>query len=185
MAVELEKITAVLITKQPTYPERVLSSIVGKPFGGIVIETNCKGVYRRFEMAEFVHTPFVYVQDDDCICPIREIAEEAQPEEMTCAMKPHYIHTYVNLKCALVGWGTIFPRHMLSVLDEYISIYGEEDEVYRKGTDRIFTALNYPQRRIPMGIVDTADATAPDRMSYDPDHYRIREEALKRCESLR
>lgn len=179
--IHFRDITAVLITKEKYYPPRVLESIIVSSFNTVIVQHGCEGVYRRFYRA--IHTAYVYVQDDDAICPIEELAKQAGPDFITCAMKPHYIDEYANLKCCLIGWGAIFPAHMMSVLNKYLRSY-ENDYFYKMGADRIFTALNFPQKRLPLPITDMPWALDKGRMSMQADHYEIRRKVLERCESL-
>ena len=44
----------------------------------------------------------------------------------------------------------------------------------------IFSYLNYPQLRLLLDHVDMPWATAPDRLSMQPDHYRLRDEVERR-----
>lgn len=176
--------TAVLITKEEEYPANVLYHVKQFPFRDIVMEVKCPGVWRRFEIAKEVETPLVYVQDDDAICPIGELMEEASMEGLTLAMSSTHIRNYRHLKCALIGHGAVFPKGMVGVMDKYLEKW-PRDRVFELGADRIFTALNFPlQRRLCLRVTDLPTAVNPDRMSFMPDHYWIRAESEKRCESV-
>ncbi len=186
--INFNETTAVLITKNETYPIQVLESVAKYPFKGIMIRTNCKTVHARYDLAMMSSssTPFIYVQDDDALGSIGQLMREADPTRISCVMKPHYFYEYEDLKCCLIGWGAVIPYNM--IVDGWESLYQNKfgfDSIMIMEADRIFTAFHYPQLRIPSsGIQDLPWAMLSDRLSMAPDHYEKRRIALRRVAEI-
>ncbi len=98
-------------------------------------------------------------------------------------MKLHHLDSYKNTRIALLGWGSIFPKSTIKVLDEYRKVYGE-DAVFRRESERIMTWLSYPQQRLELPIEDLPSAFAPDRLSMQPGHYDYIPLVEQRCATL-
>lgn len=171
-----------LITKEKTYPKEVLDHVAQYPFGEIQILTHCDSPHRKQELFEKAKYDWIFYQDDDAIGPIPELFDNSF-DGITCAMKTKHIEAYKDSKIALLGWGSVFPKSCIKVLDRYRAKYGE-DEVYKRETERIMTYFNYPQKRLDLPIMDLLSAYLPDRLSMQPNHYDYIPIVEERCRSL-
>lgn len=181
--IELHKVSACLITKDRLYPSEPLSRVLALPFGELLILTGCDSPHRKQDLFAKAKYGTVYYQDDDCIAPIAELAERSDPTMINCAMKAGHLKAYANKRIALLGWGSFFPQSTIGVLDLYREEYGE-DHVYKRETERIMTWFSYPQRRLELPITDLPSATAPDRLSMQPDHYGYIPIVEERCRRI-
>ncbi len=181
--INLPKVSCCLITKDPVYPREILAQLTQFPFGEILILTNCDSPHRKHELFAKAKYDLLYYQDDDAICPIQQLAEQADPTMITCAMKPFHLEKYANSKIALVGWGSFFPKSVLGVLKRYVDVYGE-DEVFKRETERIMTYFNYPQKRLDLPIADLPSAWDSDRLSMQPGHYDYIPVVEERCRNI-
>lgn len=181
--IDLKQVSACLITKDPIYPEEIWESVLGAGFGEVLILTNCDSPHRKHELFNRAKYEWLYMQDDDAICPIEELAEMANEGIITCAMKPFHLEKYKSSRIALLGWGALFQRDKLAVLDKYKDRYGE-DYIYKRETERILTYLNYPQARLNLPIVDLPSAFALDRLSNQEGHYDFIPLVEQRCRDL-
>ena len=163
----LQQVSAILITKEEHYPEVVLSHITSYGFGEIRILTHCDGIFWRF-LKEPIYNN-VYVQDDDCITPIETIFEGYDGDKITCGNTQHHIGFYANSKICLIGHGAFFPWHRVHVLEKYKTLFGFDSD-YLIETDRIFTFLNYPQKRIPIEVNHLPSSYNSDRLSMRTAH---------------
>lgn len=98
-------------------------------------------------------------------------------------MKRSHLESYARSRIALLGWGSIFPRRVIQILQLYRDRYGE-DRVYRRETERIMTYLCWPQQRLELPIVDLPSAWASDRLSMQPGHYEYIRIVEERCAAL-
>jgi len=182
--IDLSKVTCCLITKDKKYPPEIIQHLSQYEFGEILISTNCDSPHRKHELFAKAKHDLIYYQDDDAICPVRELAEKTDPRIINVAMKRQHFEQYSTLKMTMgLGWGSIFPKKLLESLQKYRDVYGE-DEVYKRETERIFTYLNYPQNRMILPIVDLPSAYAPDRLSMQPGHYDYIQVVDERCSKL-
>lgn len=178
-----QEVSACLITKDPVYPRDVLNEVCKIPFGEILVLTNCDSPHRKHELFAKAKYDTLYYQDDDSICPIRELLELANPGIITCAMKPFHLEKYKDSRIALLGWGSLFEKKVLLELHRYTDKYGE-DHVFKRETERILTYFNFPQRRLNLPIYDLQSAFAPDRLSMQPGHYDFIPLVENRCSKL-
>jgi hypothetical protein len=176
-------ISACFITKDHTYPKEIIDHVFQFTFGEFLFLTNCDSPHRKQELFEKASFDYIYYQDDDCIAPIPELLAQAKPHIINCAMKSFHLNQYKDSRIALVGWGSIFPKRLIKVLDKYRNAHGE-DELYQRETERIMTYLNFPQNRLELPIVDLPSATAPDRLSMQPNHYNYIPQVEERCKAL-
>lgn len=182
--IDLKKVSACLITKEKTYPPQVLAQVASFPFGEILILTECDSPFRKYELFTKTKFDYIYYQDDDAICPIRELAQLSKNDIINVAMKVPHMVEYRDLKMTMgLGWGSIFPKKILESLKQYTDRYGE-DFIYKRETEKILTALNYPQNRLPLPIIDLPSAYNSDRLWQDKDHKNYQLIAHQRCESL-
>ena len=176
-------VSACFITKDPTYPSVIVDRVIRVGFGECLFLTNCPSPHLKQLLFEKAHYDLLYYQDDDCIAPIEELLARATPDTITCAMKPGHLAAYANSRIALLGWGAIFPKRTISVLNQYRAVYGE-DAVYRRESERIMTWLAWPQVRLDLPIEDLPSAFAPDRLSMQPGHYDYIAIVDTRCVAL-
>lgn len=172
-----------LISKIALYPREILVNVASVGFGEILILTNCESPHRKQELFQKAKYDVVAYQDDDCLAPFPSLLQAADPRMITCAMKPFHIEKYARGRIALLGWGSIIPKHAIDALDFYREEFGE-DEVYRRETERIMTWLDYPQVRLPLEIIDLPSAIDADRLSAQPGHYDYIEIVDQRCRQI-
>lgn len=181
--IDPKTVSACFITKDAVYPGTILTHVQHFGFGEYLILTNCDSPHRKQELFEKAKFDHIYYQDDDCIGPIDELLSAAELGRITCAMKSGHIHAYAHSRIALLGWGSIFPKSAIRVLDYYRTQYGEDD-VYRRETERIMTWFNYPQVRLDLPIIDLPSASAPDRLSNQPGHREFIPIVEERCAAI-
>lgn len=182
--IEVSQISACLITRDATYPHQVLESIAQYPFGEILILTNCTSPFRKYELFEKAKFDMIYYQDDDAICPINELLDKSEPDELNIAMKYGHFDLYKERRITMgMGWGSIFNRKILKSLKKYTDKYGEDD-VFKREAERILTYLNYPQNRIILPIIDTAAARDLNRLWRQSHHHKYVRLVEERCKEL-
>ena len=139
-------------------------------------------VYGRYLAASQARTPLIYTQDDDCLVDnIAELIAAFDGEHLVSAMKPDAIARYEEQRrrraqVTLLGWGSVFRREWISVLDRYISRYGV-DELLLREADRVFTLLlDRPHHVVPAKIHEFTCARDPRALSMQKshwEHYRV------------
>lgn len=177
------EISACFITKEDAYPYTIVPSIFRIPFGELLFLTGCDSPHRKQELFRKAKFEYIYYQDDDCIAPISQLIQAAVPGTINCAMKSGHITAYSKSRIALLGWGSVFPKSCIEVLDLYRDRWGE-DFLYCRETERIMTFLNYPQNRLDLPIRDLPSAFKADRLSMQPDHYKYIRDVEERCKEL-
>src|SRR3990167_1721268 len=169
--IDLSKVSACLMTKDPVYPQQILNEIKKYPFGEVLILVNSDSPYNKYNLFKAAKFDLIYYQDDDAICPIKELRQLSKPDMINVAMKPGHFEQYKNLRMTMgLGWGAIFPKSILKSLKKYTDRYGE-DELFKRDTEKILTQLNYPQNRLILPIMDLPSAYAPDRLWRQPTHW--------------
>lgn len=182
--INLKNVSACLITKDPVYPKVILDQLLQFPFGEILILTNSDSPHRKYDLFKKTTYDYIYYQDDDAICPIGDVANIAETDVITLAMKPGHFSAHQNNRATMgLGWGSIFPKKMLESLKLYTDKYGE-DEVFQRETERILTYLNFPQKRLSSMIIDLPSASDGSRLWQQPHHVSFKELAESRCATL-
>jgi hypothetical protein len=182
--IDLRQVSCCLITKDLIYPREILDHLLSFAFGEVMILTGCDSPHRKQELFAKAKYEYIFYQDDDCIAPIAQLAELSKPDMINCAMKAGHIAAYAKSRIALLGWGSIFPKSVIKVLDLYRAKYGE-DFIYERETERILTFLNFDKQiRIDLPIVDLPSAYNPDRLSMQPRHYEYIKMVEERCFGL-
>jgi hypothetical protein len=176
-------VSCALITKDPIYPQVIVDRVMAVGFGECLFLTHCDSPHRKQDLFAKAQHDYLYYQDDDCLASIAELLAAAEPNRITCAMKPSHLASYAKSRIALLGWGSIFPKRTIQVLDQYRAVYGE-DHVYKRETERIMTWLSFPQTRLDLPIEDLPSAWAPDRLSMQPGHYDYIPLVERRCAEL-
>ena len=172
-------ITCILITKEKTYPKKVLDSLQG--FDEIIIETECPCIYRRYELALQAKNDLIYIQDDDCIIDWQELYKHYDGR-LTNAITEHHRDYYKDLGMTLIGFGAFITKDMIN-FEPYLAEY-DMDELFLMQTDRIFTYLNKPFNSVVMEVEQLPSSTAPQRMSTTAGHYENLAEVKKRLDTL-
>jgi hypothetical protein len=181
--IDLTKVSCCLNTKENTYPEIILADIGRYPFGEVLIRTHSDSPYRKHELFQQAKYDFIYYQDDDAICPVRELSELSQPEMLNVAMKTDR-DSYKDRRMTMgLGWGSMFPKSILSDLDKYRNLYGE-DALFKRETEKILTYLHWPQNRLILPIIDLPSAGAPDRLYRQSGHYENMLTIEEKCRLL-
>lgn len=177
------KITACLITKEKEYPKLVLERLTLGFFDEIIIKTESPSVYQRYLLAKEAENDIIYVQDDDCLVNYQNLFKHYNGQITNTITLP-FKQKYDDMGCTLMGWGSYFPKSMLSVFDKYIAKYGEDEHLLREA-DRIFTYLNKPFNTIIQPhedlFQDENRMSSPDNIEF---HFRSANEALKKCEFI-
>lgn len=184
--INLAEVSCCLITKDPLYPKEILDHVQQFPFGEVLILTHSDSPYRKHELFAKAKFDWLYYQDDDAICPITELAEQADPADLiiTLAIKEGHFEAYKPYRMSMgLGWGSIFPKSLLKRLDLYRARYGE-DFLFKRDTEKILTSLCYPQKRLILPIQDLPSATASDRLWRQPEHYNYGTLCEERCTEL-
>lgn len=179
-----ENISCCLITKEKEYPKLILDHIKQFNFAEVLILTNSDSPYRKHELFNKAKSDYIYYNDDDAICPIKELLELSKPDIINVAMKQGHYDAHINNRATMgLGWGAIFPKKILESLKLYTDIYGIDD-VYKRETERILTYLNYPQNRLVLPIYDLQSAYAFDRLWRQPIHNEFKLIAQERCKDI-
>ncbi len=182
--IDLTKVSCCLNTKEPIYLKVILDHISQFPFGEILILTHSDSPYRKYELFDKAKYDLIYYQDDDAICPIKELVEQSDPEMINVAMKPHHFEAYSNRRMSMgFGWGSIFNKSVLKALDKYREMYGEDD-LFKRDTEKILTELVFPQNRLVLPIEDLPSAMAPDRLWRQSNHWDNMRIIEERCRVL-
>jgi hypothetical protein len=182
--IDLSKVSCCLNTKEKEYPEEVLRDITRHPFAEILVNVGSNSPHGKYKMFERAKSDFIYYQDDDAICPIKEIAKLSKPGMINVAMAEAHMEAYKNRRMTMgLGWGSIFPKSILGNLKRYTDKYGE-DELFRRDTEKILTELVYPQNRMLLHIQSLPRAMNPDRLSFQPEHYGNMAIIEERCRML-
>lgn len=184
-SVDLSQVSCCLITKDHEYPKEILDNIAQYPFGEVLILTDSDSPYRKHELFAKAKFDLIYYQDDDAICPIKELVQHSDTNKINVAMKPGHFEQYKGTKMTMgLGWGAIFPKKLLASLSRYTDKYGE-DALFKRETERIFTYLNWPQNRVyEFPIQDLPSAYAADRLWRQPQHYDNIKIVEERCSVL-
>jgi hypothetical protein len=192
------KVTAVLITRDESYPDDIL---LNYPFDEVLTETKCPGVHRRFELALQARNDVVYVQDDDCVIDIQHLARHYEGR-LTYAASDGHQHHYEGTGVALIGWGCFFPKRLVDWTRWNLSqpcICFDDDAKHGYAicprhagpgkysgpsheADRVFTYLAQPHRAVLMTIRHLKRERAMSR--DNPDHYRSRDRIIKELHDL-
>ena len=183
MSLDPRHVSACFITKEAVYPPAIVDRVMAVGFGECQFLTNCPSPHLKQRLFEKAAHDYIYYQDDDCLAPIDALLTSAVPDRITCAMKPFHLQRYAHSRIALLGWGSIIPKRLLSVLDCYREVYGE-DHVFQRESERILTWFAWPQNRLELPIEDLPSAWAPDRLSMQPGHYDYIPLVEHRCSQL-
>lgn len=164
------KITAVLITKGDVDLEPILQSLL--QFEDIIVYNKLEVehdylLYGRYTSMIGAKYDIIYTQDDDVITDPMKVCAEYKPGWVTANVPPARRAEYSD-GVTLVGWGSVFDRHLLNAFDRYFEHY-PIDELFLREADRVFTGLNRC-RNIDVPIRHLQHAYASDRMGQESRH---------------
>lgn len=180
---DLSKVSLCLLTKEKEYPKEILDNVMKYGFGEVLIGPDSNSPYNKYQLFAKAKNDILAYQDDDAIVPWDKLIEAYKPDVINVGMKQGHFDAYKDSKMTMgLGWGSIFPKSILSTLKKYTDVYGE-DEVYQRETERILTYLN-PQNRVVLDIQDLPSAWAEDRLWRQPNHNVSARKAEERCSLL-
>ena len=147
----------------------------------------------RFKATQLAETDLIITCDDDCLVTdwdtiyhrhieTGRLVSYLDPSHMAYA-KTHYVHRHDGGTAyeTLLGWGSIFRREWVSVLDRYHTAFGDDEVFYRKA-DRLFTILlDQPHELIECDVRHLPGATSEDALYKRKDHWRMNKEAARRA----
>jgi hypothetical protein len=130
--------------------------------------------YNRYVVArESAMHQTIFTQDDDCITDIRPLIEAYEQGVLVNAMTPEHAAQYPGRQ-TLLGFGALFDRSMLSVLEGW-----EHDALFLRESDRVFGTLN-PHKSVFPSIKILPHAMADNRLYRQPDHLSARDAINRR-----
>lgn len=173
------KVSAIIVTRGDVDLGPCLSSIDADE---IVIRRGHGGVRERWEAALKAKHDVIYVQDDDCIVDFAGVVAAYDPEVVTCNMLTSHRSDYPD-GIALVGWGAVFHRKKVEVLNRYGRAVGL-DELFNREADRVFTGLN-ALKLIDLGVTHLPQAHGADRMGREARHAEDLAEIRRRIQKVR
>jgi hypothetical protein len=154
---DLKSISACLVTRDSAICPEIMDSLSG--FGEIIVTTDSRSVYGRFDAVSFAKYPLVYTQDDDfLVTDFSKLIRCWDGRFVThhnCRWNLLYRAPFTT-----IGYGAIFQRDLaMEALDIYEYEHGRDDYFYRE-CDMIVTGLCNPKRANFLG--------APRAMRYEP-----------------
>ncbi len=174
--------TAVLVTRGDIDLAPVLDSL--PPEWPVVIWNNAERpvdlkVYGHFGALAEVETEFVYMQDDDAICPAAKLLKAWEPK----ATEGYYLYNEADDQTPWISWGGIFHRDLpWPAIDRFVSRYGWSDDVLL-WCDLIFGCLT-PHVNVDLGWENLPHYKAANRMVMQPGHYEEQDRIRELCAAL-
>ena len=193
-----QKVTACLIVwKRHNNLPAIIANLQRWDFiNQIMILDNSKGEniinYGRYIQALKAENDLIYVQDDDCVVKnANEIYDKFIGDPTTIChagiidyQKILPDNIYGEKQMAMLGWGGIFNKKWIGVLDKYIEKYGKDYCFYRE-TDRIFSMLLNKHHNFVLGDIENLNGKdSPDALCNQPDHIKYKKLAIERCLTL-
>lgn len=129
-------ISAVIPTRGDVVLDKIIESILEAGIIDIIIADYDKGVYNRFLGIEKAKNDIIYTQDDDCVVDVKEVIKNYQPNIVVNNMPIDRRDMYKD-DITLIGWGAVFDKKLVNVLEGW-----EKDDLFLRECDRVFTALN-------------------------------------------
>ena len=195
------KVTAILLKwKREKELEQIISKLEHtKEIDEILVFDNTKinlcGFWRYYGTLE-AKNEIIYVQDDDVLVynipelitkyeNLKNKGKEQIVNNMTVTGHPKYN----KYKQTLMGWGSLYNKNWVGILNKYIKIYGI-DELLLRDTSRIFTGLmgEWDSIIVQEGkdIVSFPSASSKESaLCMQTNHEKNRVESMKRIEYLR
>lgn len=170
------QMSACLVSRDPIDPQ-ILQSLEG--FGEIIVGDGSHGVYGRFEAIEKARFDIIYTQDDDCVVDAPLLLNEWDGHFVS-NMRPNRAAEY-SKNMTLIGWGAMFHKDLISVLDKYTARYGK-DSLFIRECDRVFTGLN--THKTVFIEVENLPNAHEGRLGNDPRHWEYLSRVKERVISL-
>lgn len=172
------RISAVLITREPDYPQDALPDF---PFDEILIQTNCPSLMRRWDLVEEANNDIIYVQDDDVKVDVKALWNiyKLSPDFLTCVITPMHFERYMGTGTTLVGWGCFFQKKQVN-FQPWIDVFGPVPE---RECDLVMTYFAQPFNHIVQPVHEFA-RSRPERMCSAPDHYTRRQDVMRQLQTL-
>lgn len=157
------QMSACLVSRTPIDP-KILATLEG--FGEVIVGDGSHGVYGRYEAIKSAKFDTIYTQDDDCLVGIDRLIENYDGH-FTVNMNRWRVPEYPG-NMTLIGWGAIFKKELIGVLDQYEARWGK-DALFVRECDRVFTGLNIHTHFF--GDRDDLPTATVNRMCHDPKHW--------------
>jgi hypothetical protein len=170
------EVSACLISREIIDPQ-IMKSLEG--FGEVIVGDGTHNVYGRYEAIKQAKFDTIYTQDDDCIVGIDGLLE-AWDGHFTVNMDRGRLPEYPN-NITLIGWGSIFKKELIGVLDQYTMKWGF-DALFMRECDRVFTGLNTHTNYF--GERTNLPNAYEGRMGNDPKHWEYLQQIKQRVEEL-
>jgi len=172
-------VSAVLVTRGDVDLREIVDSIGRAGVRDLLVWNNSfepidLKVFGRYAAMADVRNELVYVQDDDAVCPVAEIIAAYAGCDA-----PLLVNVPAGEK-PWVAWGAVLHRGAaMLALDTYQHHYSTDDD-FVSWADVIVSSFT-AWESIDLGHRDLPWATAPNRMSLQPDHYPGQARVEARC----
>lgn len=190
------KVTAVLITwkRQKNIPMIVDNLLQYEFIDQIIIRDNskAKNIINYGRYCQKTKNVYIYTQDDDCIVHnIRGIYDSFVRDSTRISFSGEYGYEdkipdniFGKKQMVMAGWGYMFNRRWINVLNKYIDKYGKDECFYRE-TDRIFSILlNKHHNFVEGGVIHLEGKNNEFALCNQPEHLDFKKLAIKRALSL-
>lgn len=157
------QVSACLVSRDPIDPQ-IMQSLEG--FGEIIIGDGTQGVYGRFDAIRRAKFDIVYTQDDDCVVDVPLLLNEWDGHFVS-NMRANRAAEYAS-NITLIGWGAMFRKELISVLDKYTKRWGH-DALFIRECDRVFTGLT--KHKTVFIEVENLPNAHQGRLGNDPEHW--------------
>lgn len=150
----------------------------------------------RYSAAKEASNDIIYTQDDDVLVSgVDELyRRHLETNRLACYLDEahiryghrHYVHHYTGGTAyeTLVGWGSVFSKHWVDILDEYTDRYGV-DELLKRKADRAFTILiDVPHEQIAKTPNHLPGAYDKDALYRQTDHWSLNRQMGDRCRMI-
>lgn len=157
--------TAVIVTRGDVILDPVLASLP-ENWPVCVYDNSDREdfkVYGHFKALEELDCEYVYMQDDDAICPAAYLLGAWTPDDTD-----RVLLNEADGETPWISWGGIFRRD-LPDFTPYTDAFGVDDDLLL-WCDLVFTML-HPWRNVELGRQSLPHAYADNRMWRNPEHY--------------
>lgn len=168
------KISAAIATRGDVDLRRILKEIARhKEITEVIVERSATP-YGWYVASSRAKNSIVYYQDDDCVTDIGPVIEAFVPGVIVNAMPRQNAKCYPGRQ-TLIGFGSIFEKSLLSVLDGW-----ERDALFLRESTRVFATLN-PHKTVFPNVEILKCAYADNRLyRQKKEHAEAREAINKR-----
>jgi hypothetical protein len=183
------EVSAVIVTRGDVDLSPVLDSL---PFEDVVVWDNARrernlGVYGRYAAIAEAKNDVIYAQDDDCVLEdFDALLAEYVSGSITANMPADHAAGGTDYSdSALIGWGSLFARHLpFAAFERYAVKYPIDDDVFHRTCDVVFSVLT-PHKRCDIGFEHLPHAYADNKMYRQSGNYQERLEVLRRARRVR